>query len=105
MSIRLFASALLIALMIYPNGTSKVILSVPRYSFNWQTRYEFKEPVAAPKGSRLECVAHFDNSNKNKWNPDPAKTVRWGPQTWEEMMIGFVGFTVDSQKLQINPRT
>lgn len=91
--------------LIYPDGTSKVILSVPRYSFNWQTRYEFKEPVAAPRGSRLECVAHFDNSNKNKWNPDPAKTVRWGPQTWEEMMIGFVGFTVDGQKLQINPRT
>jgi mono/diheme cytochrome c family protein len=91
--------------LIYPDGTSKVILSVPRYSFNWQTRYEFKEPVAAPKGSRLECVAHFDNSTKNRWNPDSAKTVRWGPQTWEEMMIGFVGFTLDSQKLQVTPRT
>jgi hypothetical protein len=91
--------------LIYPDGTSKVILSVPRYSFSWQTRYEFKEPVAAPKGSRLECVAHFDNSAKNKWNPDAAKTVRWGPQTWEEMMIGFVGFTLDNQKLQITPRT
>jgi hypothetical protein len=91
--------------LIYPDGTSKVILSVPRYSFNWQTRYEFKEPVAAPKGSRLECVAHFDNSNKNKWNPDPTKTVRWGPQTWEEMMIGFVGFTLDNQNLQVVPRT
>lgn len=72
---------------------------MPRYSFNWQTRYEFKEPVAAPKGSRLECVAHFDNSPKNKWNPDPAKTVRWGPQTWEEMMIGFVGFTSNGSNL------
>ena len=89
--------------LVYPDGTSKVILSVPRYSFNWQTRYEFKETVAAPKGSRLECVAHFDNSSKNKWNPDPAKTVRWGPQTWEEMMIGFVGFTLDDQKLQVVP--
>jgi mono/diheme cytochrome c family protein len=86
--------------LIYPDGTSKVILSVPRYSFNWQTRYEFKELVAAPKGSRLECVAHFDNSMKNKWNPDSAKTVRWGPQTWEEMMIGFVGFTLDNQNLR-----
>ena len=86
--------------LVYPDGTSKVILSVPRYSFNWQTRYEFKEPVAAPKGSRLVCVAHFDNSSNNKWNPDPSKTVRWGPQTWDEMMIGFVGFTVDNQNLQ-----
>jgi hypothetical protein len=86
--------------LIYPDGTSKVILSVPRYSFNWQTRYEFKEPVAAPKGSRLVCVAHFDNSSNNKWNPDPSKTIRWGPQTWDEMMIGFVGFTVDNQDLR-----
>ena len=91
--------------LIYPDGTSKIVLAVPRYSFNWQTRYEFKEPVAAPKGSRLECVAHFDNSTKNKWNPDPTKTVRWGPQTWEEMMIGFVGFTLDNQNLQMVPRT
>jgi mono/diheme cytochrome c family protein len=91
--------------LIYPDGTSKIILAVPHYSFNWQTRYEFKEPVAAPKGSRLECVAHFDNSTKNKWNPDPTKTVRWGPQTWEEMMIGFVGFTLDNQNLQMVPRT
>jgi mono/diheme cytochrome c family protein len=86
--------------LIYPDGASKVILSVPRYSFNWQTRYEFKEPVAAPRGSRLVCVAHFDNSSNNKWNPDPLKTVRWGPQTWDEMMIGFVGFTVDNQDLR-----
>ena len=91
--------------LIYPDGTSKIILAVPHYSFNWQTRYEFKEPVAAPKGSRLECVAHFDNSTKNKWNPDPTKTVRWGPQTWEEMMIGFVGFTLDNQNVQVVPRT
>jgi len=90
--------------LIYPDGTSKIILSVPRYSFNWQTRYEFREPIAAPKGSRIECVAHFDNSTKNKWNPDPTKTVRWGPQTWDEMMIGFVGLTRDNQNLQVMPR-
>lgn len=85
--------------LIYPDGTAKVILSVPRYDFNWQTRYELSEPIAAPKGSRLECVAKFDNSAKNRFNPDPAKTVRWGPQTWDEMMIGFVGFTLDKQEL------
>ncbi|MFL6274732.1 MAG: hypothetical protein ACJ74G_05920, partial [Blastocatellia bacterium] len=81
-------------------GTAKTILRVPRYDFNWQTRYEFKEPVAAPRGSRLECVAHFDNSTKNKWNPDATKVVRWGQQTWEEMMIGFVGFTLDEPAAQ-----
>src|SRR5262249_40735069 len=62
--------------LIYPDGTSKIILSVPRYDFNWQTRYEFKEPVAAPKGTRVDCVAHFDNSSGNKSNPDPTKRVR-----------------------------
>jgi len=86
--------------LIYPDGTSKIILSVPRYDFNWQTRYDLAEPIAVPRGSRLECLAHFDNSPGNKWNPDPSKPVRWGQQTWEEMMIGFVGFTLDSQDLQ-----
>jgi hypothetical protein len=86
--------------LVYPDGASKVILSVPRYDFNWQTRYELKEPIAAPKGSRLECVAHFDNSANNKWNPDAGKVVRWGQQTWEEMMIGFVGFTLDNPEPQ-----
>jgi hypothetical protein len=86
--------------LVLPDGTTQTLLSVPRYDFNWQTRYEFAEPIAAPKGSRLECVAHFDNSTKNKWNPDATKAVRWGQQTWEEMMIGFVGFTLDNQNLQ-----
>ncbi|HEY9231112.1 MAG TPA: cytochrome c [Blastocatellia bacterium] len=86
--------------LVYADGTAKTILRVPRYDFNWQTRYEFKEPVAAPRGSRLECVAHFDNSTKNKWNPDASKVVRWGQQTWEEMMIGFVGFTLDEPAAQ-----
>ncbi|MFL6215909.1 MAG: c-type cytochrome [Blastocatellia bacterium] len=86
--------------LIYPDGTAKTILRVPRYDFNWQTRYEFKQPVAAPRGSRLECLAHFDNSTRNKWNPDATKAVRWGQQTWEEMMIGFVGFTLDEPATQ-----
>jgi mono/diheme cytochrome c family protein len=86
--------------IVYPDGTSKVILSVPHYDFNWQTRYDLKEPIAAPKGSRLDCIAHFDNSTANKWNPDPTKNVRWGQQTWDEMMIGFVGFTLDNQVVQ-----
>jgi len=79
----------------YPDGTSRVLLSVPRYDFAWQTYYTFKQPVAVPKGSRIDCVAHFDNSEKNKFNPDPKKEVRWGDQTWEEMMIGWMSYTVD----------
>jgi hypothetical protein len=86
--------------LVYPDGTSKILLKVPRYDFNWQLTYLLKEPVAAPKGSRIECVAHHDNSEKNKYNPDPKKEVRWGPQTWEEMMIGWLDYTIDGQDLR-----
>jgi hypothetical protein len=79
----------------FPDGTSKIILSVPRYDFAWQSYYMLKEPVRAPKGTRVDCVAHFDNSTKNKYNPDPTKEVRWGDQTWEEMMIGWMSYTLD----------
>jgi hypothetical protein len=82
---------------VYPDGTSRVILSVPRYDFNWQLLYRVKEPLLLPKGSRLDCVAHFDNSTGNRYNPDPSKEVRWGPQTWEEMMIGWFDYVVDDE--------
>ncbi len=42
-----------------------------------------------PKGTKLKCVAHFDNSEENLVNPDPTVDVTWGDQTFEEMMIGF----------------
>ncbi len=86
--------------LIYPDGTSKVLLRVPRYNFNWQLEYWVKEPIAAPRGSRLECIAHHDNSANNKYNPDPTQEVRWGQQTWEEMMIGWFNYTLDAQDLR-----
>ena len=86
--------------LVYPDGTSKVILNVPRFDFAWQLTYFFKEPLVAPKGSKLEIVAHHDNSAKNKFNPDPTATVYWGDQTWEEMMIGYVDYTIDKQDLR-----
>lgn len=86
--------------LVYPDGTSKVLLAVPRFDFGWQLTYVFKEEVAAPKGSRLEVVAHHDNSAKNKFNPDPTATVRWGDQTWDEMMIGYLDYTIDKQDLR-----
>jgi mono/diheme cytochrome c family protein len=86
--------------IVYPDGTSKVVLDVPRYDFNWQTTYILKEPLAVPKGSKIECTAHHDNSMSNKFNPDPSKEVRWGQQTWEEMMIGWFDYTLDSQNLK-----
>ncbi|MBI1761078.1 MAG: thiol-disulfide isomerase [Acidobacteria bacterium] len=86
--------------LVYPNGQEKILLSVPKYDFNWQLCYFVKEPVAAPKGSRIECTAHHDNSTNNKFNPDPKITVRWGDQTWEEMMIGWMDYTLDGQNLR-----
>ena len=54
----------------------------------------------APFHFQIECVAHHDNSERNKFNPDPTKEVRWGPQTWEEMMIGWLDYTMDAQNLR-----
>jgi mono/diheme cytochrome c family protein len=73
----------------YPDGRSEIILHVPKYDFDWQLTYELKKPLLIPKGAKLEGVAHFDNSTRNKFNPDPTSEVRWGEQTWEEMMIGW----------------
>jgi hypothetical protein len=86
--------------LVLPDGSTKILLNVPQYDFNWQLNYWLKQPVAAPKGSRLECVAHHDNSTANKYNPDPSKTIYWGPQTWEEMMIGWFDYTLDNQNLR-----
>ena len=74
---------------IYPDGRTEVLLSVPRYDFNWQVYYYPKKPLMLPKGTRIEGIAHFDNSIKNALNPDPGRDVRFGEQTWEEMMNGF----------------
>lgn len=83
---------------VYPDGRSEVLLNVPKYDFNWQLTYVLDKPIALPKGTKLDCVAHFDNSTKNKFNPDPTKEVRWGDQTWEEMMIGWFSYTRDSEQ-------
>lgn len=73
----------------YPDGRREVLLDVPRYDFNWQLWYMPEKPILLPKGSRLICTAHYDNSADNVYNPDPQATVRFGDQTWEEMMFGF----------------
>ena len=83
--------------IVYPDGRSEVVLTVPRYDFNWQTYYVFTKPLAAPKGSRLEAFAHYDNSTENKWNPDPTVEVHWGEQTWNEMQYSGITYFVDEQ--------
>ncbi|HEX9224975.1 MAG TPA: cytochrome c [Candidatus Acidoferrales bacterium] len=81
--------------VVYPSGQTETLLFVPKYDFNWQLGYLLAQPLVLPKGTRIECTAHFDNSPNNPYNPDPTKEVRWGDQTWEEMMIGWFQVTVD----------
>ncbi len=82
-----------------PDGRTETLLSVPKYDFNWQTSYKLAQPLHLPKDSRIDCTAHFDNSARNKYNPDPSKEVRWGDQTWEEMLIGWVTVAIDAAPL------
>lgn len=74
---------------IYPDGNEEVLLRVPKYDFNWQTSYELATPKFMPRGTTLVVVAHFDNSTGNPNNPDATAEVRWGDQTWEEMLVGY----------------
>ena len=79
----------------FPDGRSETLLSVPAYDFGWQSYYRLSSPLALPKGTRISCVAHFDNSTGNPANPDPTAKVRWGDQTREEMMIGYIDYQLD----------
>jgi peroxiredoxin len=72
----------------YPNGDIETLLSVPHYDFAWQTVYRLKEPKVVPRGTVIQCLAHYDNSEANLNNPNPQATVAWGEQTFDEMMIG-----------------
>jgi len=78
----------------YPDGQSESLLEIPQYDFNWQLRYEFKHPKFIPAGSRIQVRGLFDNSAGNPANPDPTKRVRWGQQTHDEMLIGYLEFTL-----------
>ena len=76
----------------YPGGKKETLLSVPRYDFSGQSHYRQARPLRLPAGACIECTAHYDNSKGNPANPDPTKSVRWGDQTWQEMMIGYVDY-------------
>lgn len=90
------------------NGERECLLQIPNYNFEWQLGYELKPgSKILPKGTTIEAIAHFDNSNFNPYNPDPAKTVEYGPQTVDEMFNGFVFYVDDDEQLSIpiNPKT
>jgi len=73
----------------YPTGERETLLRVPKYDFNWQLLYELGEPKKLPKGTIVKADGAFDNSLNNRLNPDARAEVRWGDQSWEEMMAGF----------------
>jgi peroxiredoxin len=76
------------------DGESEILLDVPHYDFNWQHVYVLETPLALDTGVAIHCVGHFDNSTENLVNPDPSAVVRWGDQTWEEMMLGYMEISV-----------
>ncbi len=80
--------------LIYPDGREELLLDIPHYDFNWQLRYDFKQPRVFPRDSSLRLTAVYDNSAGNRANPDPSKTVKWGQQTYDEMMIGYLEYVV-----------
>jgi len=80
--------------VIYPSGETETLLSVPHYSFSWQLTYYLDKPKVLPKGTVIECTAYFDNSLNNPDNPDPTKEIKFGEQSWDEMMIGFFDVSV-----------
>jgi hypothetical protein len=79
---------------VYPTGESETVFK-GKFDFDWQLGYNFEKPIALPKGTRLIGISHFDNSLTNKYNPDAAKEVHWGPQNWDEMSNCFVGLIFD----------
>jgi len=75
-----------------PGGKTEVLLDLPNYDFNWQLRYDYAQARLIPQGSQVKITAIYDNSSTNPANPDPTRTVHWGPQTSDEMMIGYIEY-------------
>jgi hypothetical protein len=91
--------------VVFPNGETRSILNVPHYNWHWQLWYNLAKPMVLPAGSKIECTAHYDNSAKNPENPDPSKTVTWGQQSFDEMMVCFfnVAFPADTPAKDLLP--
>ncbi|MCI0524319.1 MAG: hypothetical protein L0Y75_03565 [Acidobacteria bacterium] len=79
----------------YPDGKKEVLLNVPNYRFDWQTNYNLSAPKFIPKGTKIQVTSLFDNSEKNKFNPDPKQTVRFGDPTYDEMLIGYIDYIAE----------
>jgi hypothetical protein len=76
----------------YLDGREVVLLSLPRYDFNWQRAYEFAEPIEIPAGAKLISRYEYDNTAQNFANPDPSVEVKWGEQSHEEMLFTAISY-------------
>jgi hypothetical protein len=83
--------------LVYPTGETQIAFK-GKFDFNWQMGYDLAQPLVLPTGTRIVGIAHYDNSANNRFNPDPTKDVRWGPQNWDEMQSVFLGFIMDLDK-------
>ena len=84
----------------YPDGKEQLLFDVPRYRFDWQERYVLAEPLKIPTGSLLKYKGVFDNSAENPLNPNPDKEVYWSEQSWDEMSLGWIEYTLDKQRFE-----
>ena len=82
--------------LLYPSSETQTLLRVPKYNWHWQLWYTLASPIVLPRGTRIQCTAHFDNSPNNPDNADPKKEVTWGDQSWDEMMVGFFNLAFDA---------
>ncbi len=85
----------------YPDGRQETALEVPQYDFNWQRTYVLKEPIRVPKGTKVDFIGTYDNSPKNKFNPDSTQTVWWGEKTTDEMMQGRIFYESADENLNV----
>ena len=79
--------------LVFPTGETQTVLKA-KWDFEWQMGYEMAKPIDMPKGTRMIGISHFDNSANNRFNPDPAKEIVWGPQNWDEMSNCFIGVII-----------
>lgn len=81
----------------YPDGSSEILLRLPKYKFNWQYFYYLETPKVIPKGTVIDVVAHFDNSTGNPDNAYPEQEVLYGENSDDEMMFGIFEYTSQTQ--------
>ncbi|MDA1092641.1 MAG: hypothetical protein O3A25_05150 [Acidobacteria bacterium] len=89
-------------LLTYPDGREEVLLRVPNYDFDWQFEYELAEPLRVPAGSTVKSIARYDNSRNNRRNPAPQKEVYWSEQSWDDMYLTNVRYTIADEKSSEN---